>query len=185
MNGWLAMASLAVSVILLGQNIRAQETVPPKKSTATLEQTLAWLKRNFEITFTYGYSTLSTSGDIATANHYTSTVSRTPLRFEDCDLSWRNGDDVVGVSLKNVDPVSLVVRLHTENNSKFDSDVWELPMITKDRRKSIVLQRDGATTQSLSDVILLYDNQDDANKFARVFKHAIELCTQPVGPRPN
>jgi hypothetical protein len=184
MNGRV-MAGLAVGVILLCQNVRAQESVPPKKSGATLEQTLAWLKRNFEITFTYGYSTLEKSGDTAIANHYSSTVSRVPLRFEDCDLSWRDGDEVMSVSLKDLDPVSPAVRLHAANNAKFDSDLWELTIFTKDHKSLVKVQGGEAATRSRSDVMLLYDNQEDANKFARVFKHAIELCSQPVRSAAN
>jgi hypothetical protein len=184
MNGRV-IASLAVGVILLCQNVRAQESVPPKKSTATLEQTLAWLKRNFEMTFTYGYTTLEKSGDTATASHNSSTVNRVPLSFDDCDLSWREGDEVISVSLKDLDPSSPAVRLHEVANSKFDSDLWELAMFTRARKSLVNVQSGEAPARSRSDVMLLYDNREDANKFARVFKHAIELCTQPVRSGTN
>jgi hypothetical protein len=185
MNGRMLMVALAVMVIFFCQNIDAQQTVAPKKSTANLEETLNWLQRNFETNFTYGYSTLETSSDTATANHHNSIVNRIPVRFENCDLSWREGDDVVSVSLKDLDPLSPAVRSHVENNSTFDSEVWELGMFTRDRKKLITVQRGEGTARSLSDVTLLYDNQENANKFARVFKHAIELCTEEGRPRPN
>jgi hypothetical protein len=168
---------LLLAIVFFCRIVSAQEGATPRKSTATLEQTLAWLKRNFAITFAYGYTTVDTTGDAPVATHNNSIVTRTAVRFEDCNVSWKDGDNLVRVSLADLAPTP-EVRLHAETNTKFDSEVWQLAMFTKDRKKSVTLEPGGGqTTQSRSNVLLLYDNEDDAKKFGRVFQHAIELCT--------
>ena len=182
MNRRMVLTVLAVTVVLFCQNIQAQDSVPPKESTATVEKTLSWLGRHFETNFTYEYWSIETSADTATANHYKSVVNRAPVRFEDCHISWRDGDDLVGVSLSDLDPLSVVVLLHAEPNTRFDSEVWKLTLLTRDRKKSVTVQQASGAIQPRNNVELLYNDKENANKIARAFQHAIRLCGEQVPP---
>jgi hypothetical protein len=67
MNARLLLAALTVTVLFFGQALQAQDNASPKESTATLEKTLSWLGRHIEASFAYGYSTIESSADTATA----------------------------------------------------------------------------------------------------------------------
>lgn len=180
MKGRMLLAASAVTFFVFCQDIQAQNSAPAKESTATLEKTLSWLGRHFETKFTYGYSTIEASADTATANHYESVVNRVPVQFEDCNISWRDRDDVVRVPLSDIDPLSAVALLHSEPNVKFDSELWKLALLTRDRKKSVTVQQTSGGIQARNSVILLYDDRENANKFARALQHAVKLCWEQV-----
>lgn len=180
------LTALAVTVFFPGQDLRAQDSATPKatpkESTATLEKTLSWLERHFETNFTYGYSTLESAADTATASHFESSITRAPLKFEDCTVLWRDRDEIVAVPLSEIDPSSVVVLLHTEANTKFDPELWQLALLTRNRKKSVIVQPPSGANQARNNVILLYDDKEIAQRFARAFQHAIKLCVEQVAP---
>ena len=164
----LLLASLVVTVCFPGLHIRAQEIAPPKESTATLEKTLTWLGRHIETSFTYGYSSIESSGDTATASHHESSVSRTPIRFEDCNISWRDGDQIIAVPLAQLDPSGLAVAVHSEANTKFDEELWAVALVTRGEKVGDhPTNQRGDQTRSVA--LLLFNVQESAGRFAEHF----------------
>lgn len=180
MNARMVVAALGIAVLFFIQDIHAQDAPPAKESTATLAKTLSWLERHFEANFTYGYSTIETSADTATANHHESVVNRIPVRLDDCNISWRDSDDLVSVSLAALDPLSVMVSSQAQPNTKFDSEVWKVALLTKDRKEAVTVQQISGAIQSRNNVALLYDDKGNADRFARAFQHAIKLCGEQV-----
>jgi len=183
MNARLLLAALTVTVLFFGQ-AQAQDNPSPKESTATLEKTLSWLGRHIEASFAYGYSTIESSADTATASHHESSVSRTPVKFEDCNISWRDGDQIIVVPLATLDPSSVTVAVHSEANTKFDDELWELALVTRDGKKSVTIQPTSRAIQSRSSVKIIFNDQESAGRFARALQHATRLCLEQGANHP-
>ena len=180
----LLLATLALTAFFFAQVIEAQDNGSPKESTATLEKTLSWLSRHIEASFAYGYSTIETSADTVTASHHESSVSRTSVKFDDCNVSWRDGDQIIVVPLATIDPLSVVAALHSEANTKFDDELWELPLMTRERKKAVTIQAATGAVQTRSSVKIVFPDQESAGRFARALRHATNLCSEQGANRP-
>jgi hypothetical protein len=182
----LSLRILAASVlfaILSCQATLAQgnDTRKDKDDAPLLERTLSWLERHFHADFSYGYSTMDKSGDAPVAKHFQLDIKREPLRFDTCAISWQEESDTISLSLSNLDSNTLPVTLFAKPDSKSDTEIWELTLSDKDKRKTIRVESPNSGARTQNQISLKYDTRGLADKFALGFQHAIKLCqAKPV-----
>lgn len=153
-------------------------TVEPS-SSATLEETLDWLRKNFAASFNYKYTT---AGDTPTEGE--AVIIYEPLRFEGCGLEWRDGADTLSVSLSDLDPLNIKVEPRKRANTTFAVEVWNVNLNATGGKLAFREARgDGSDeTNTYSGINLQFDDRERAERMARVLRHAAKLCAGRAAP---
>lgn len=130
---------------------------PVSRSTASLAETLGWVKDQL-------VSNPRNGSDF------------TPISFTSCTLKWRYGSPSRGgtttLPLATVDPSRLKVEA--------DGYGWSLWIVTMKDQKSITEEHVGVLTATdiLSYTNLAFASQDIADRTQRAIQHAVELCAK-------
>ncbi len=158
---------------------------PPRpvepSGSATLEETLDWLKKNFAARFNYKYTTAGeTSGEPATTGE--AEIVYEPLRFEGCGLEWRDGADTLAVSLSDLDALNIKVEPRKKANTTYAVGVWNVNLVATGGKLAFRETNGDGETNTYSGINLQYDDRERAERMARVLRHAAKLCAGRPAP---
>lgn len=150
---------------------------------ATLEDTLDWLRKNFAASFSYKYTTAGETADEA-ATTGEAEILYEPVRFEGCNLEWRDGPDTLSVSLSELDALNIKVEPRRRANTTFAVEVWNVNLPAAGGRLAFrEVKGDGSgETNTYSGINLQFDDRQKAERMARVLRHAAKLCAGRAAP---
>lgn len=159
-----------------------EATAPLKESSelnpsATLDETIDWIRKNFSTKFAYKYTTSGEGTDSPTITA-DATVEYEPLKFEGCRIDWRDQSDVISVSLAELDPDSVKVELRSKPGTNFSIEVWNLS-INATGGKGAIREAKGDGSEAVnvySGLDLQYESRERAERLARALQSAIKLC---------
>jgi tetratricopeptide (TPR) repeat protein len=144
-------------------------------SPVTLEETVDWIRRYFPIKFTYQ---ATTPGDAPNAPPTTreTNIDYQLLRFDSCQLEWRDGGDTLSVALAELDPLGVKVELRTKPDTTFNAPVWNVSLNATGGKGAFTETKGSGTVNKYNGIDLQYNDQAQADRLARALQHVIKLC---------
>ncbi|MFL6210935.1 MAG: tetratricopeptide repeat protein [Pyrinomonadaceae bacterium] len=144
-------------------------------SPVTLEETVDWIRRYFPTKFTYQ---ATTPGDAPNAPPVTreTNIDYQLLRFDSCQLEWRDGGDTLSVALVELDPLSVKVELRTKPDTTFNAPVWNVSLNATGGKGAFTETKGSGTVNKYNGIDLQYNDQAQADRLARALQHVIKLC---------
>jgi hypothetical protein len=147
------------------------------ESPATLAETLDWIKLYLPVKFTYQFTTPGAAPDAPPVAH-DARVDYELLRFDGCQLEWRDQSDTLAVALADLDPLSVKVEPRRQPDTTFSVEVWNLS-ITASGGKGAFTETKGDTSGTVNHyngIDLQYNDKARAERLARALQRAIKLC---------
>jgi hypothetical protein len=147
------------------------------EAVTTVEEAASLLRKLFPSRFTYR---IKTAGD-AHAGPAASQVgvNYEPLYFDGCQLSWRDSNDTLSVSLSDLDAEAVTVAPRARPSTTFSVEVWDVTIATEGGRGAISEKKgDGSGAVNVYNGLdLQYDSRERADSVAKALRRAIKLCT--------
>lgn len=105
-------------------------------------------------------------------------INYEPLKFEGCTVRWRDQNDVLSVSLSELDPEAVRVGPRSRPDSTLSIEVWNVSIATLGGKDAINEARGGesGTVNRYNSLDLQYDLREKAERLAGALRQAIKLC---------
>jgi tetratricopeptide (TPR) repeat protein len=144
-------------------------------SPVTLEETVDWIRRYFPTKFSYQ---ATTPGDASNAPPVTreTNIDYQLLRFDSCQLEWRDGGDTLAVALAELDPLSVKVELRAKSDTIFNAPIWNVSLNATGGKGAFTETKGSGTVNKYNGIDLQYNDQAQADRLARALQHVIKLC---------
>ncbi|HEX8180725.1 MAG TPA: tetratricopeptide repeat protein [Pyrinomonadaceae bacterium] len=155
----------------------AAEKPAEAETPATLEETLGWIKLYLPVKFTYQFTTAGAAPGAPPVAH-DARVDYELLRFDSCQLEWRDQSDTLAVALADLDPASVKVEPRRQPDTTFSVEVWNLSITASGGKGAFTETKgdpDGAVNH-YNGIDLQYNDKARAERLARALQRAIKLC---------
>ncbi len=105
-------------------------------------------------------------------------INYEPLKFEGCTVRWRDQNDVLSVSLSELDPEAVRVGARSRPDTTLSTEVWNVSIATRGGKDAINEARGGesGTVNRYNRLDLQYDLREKAERLAGALRQAIRLC---------
>jgi tetratricopeptide (TPR) repeat protein len=155
--------------------IRPNEISGATTTNATISAALDSLRALLPANFSYQ---IRATGESAEARTVEVKVVYEALKFEGCTIKWRDQNDVLWVSLSELDPNAVTVEPRTRPGTTFSVEVWNVTIAATGDNVPIT-EAKGNGSSSLNrfhSLDLQYDRKEKAERLAEVLRQAITLC---------
>jgi hypothetical protein len=168
---------------------------PKSESSATLEETLAWLKEKLTT-----YASITFDFKSPKGRDLFDVFSFEPLLFNGCNLSWKikNQTNAPGIlvipgttketslQLSDVDPTQLkIYESETLGAKTWKLDLKTLPDKPKIKQQDIVIRYGNevhAEAREIETFTFRFQDKDIVPRIAKAFEHSIQLCNARKEP---
>ena len=146
-------------------------------NAANIETTLDSLRKLLPSTFSYQIRPIG-EASVGSDSAVEVKINYEPLEFGSCTVKWRDQNDMLWVSLADLDPEAVKVELRSRRDTTFSMEVWNLSITAVDGKEAINEVKDGGnnTVNRYNGLDLQYDRREKAEKLAGVLRQAIKLC---------
>jgi hypothetical protein len=147
------------------------------ETVTTVEDAATLLRERFPSRFTYRTKPAGGADDASAAAEVN--INYEPLDFDRCQLSWRDSNDTISVSLSDLDAGAVTVSRRVRPSTSFSVEVWDVTIATADGKGAISEAKgDGSGTVNVYNGLdLQYNSKQKADALAKALRRAIKLCT--------
>lgn len=144
---------------------------------ATVEASLASLRRLLPSNFSYQVR-IAGEASASEAASFEVKINYEPLKFDGCNVRWRDQGDELLVSLAELDPEAVRVEPRKRPDSTFSIEVWNVS-ISAAGGKDVFSEAKGdgsGAVNHYNGLDLQYDLKEKAERLAGALRQSIRLC---------